>query len=76
MPQFITSPAHGGYGARIFVKPEDFTPNVANCLNPLSKWGGSDKRDDRGMGWEFGEANYRSAYLVLYALGFEEMDRG
>ncbi len=76
MPLFITQPAHAGYGARIFVKLEDMTLDVMNCLNTLSKWGGADKDDCRGKGWEFGAAEYKSAYMVLYALGFGELDRG
>lgn len=56
---FIVSPAHAGYGARIWLHKEDAwnLPTLHGVLDGLSKWGGSDKESPDGMiAWEFGEA--------------------
>lgn len=69
---YTTSPAAAGYGARIFIKVDELSLRVEVALNELSKWGSHDKRDERGLGWEFGEDNFIKAIKTLTKYGYKE----
>lgn len=64
---FETSPAHAGYGARIWVNRNDLAqfPVTHRVLDKLSKWGGTDKTDGEMVAWEFGEFAYVEALRLV-----------
>ena len=64
---YQTSPAHAGYGARIWVDRNELAqfPVTHRVLDKLSKWGGTDKTDGDFVAWEFGDENYTKALEIV-----------
>lgn len=72
---YKTSPAHGPYGARIWLMDDDtLTESVRNRMNFLSKWGGTDKSYNGRIAWEFSESRFREALSYLEGYGYVHDD--
>lgn len=68
---YHVTPAHAGYGARIWLPEDNISTNVWNFMNRKSKWGGIDKSMDRLDSWEFADNDFKEACAFLEAYGYE-----
>lgn len=71
---YQTTPSHGPYGARIWVKYEEIPSTVWDRLNFLSKWGGSDKSENGVLAWEFSDTRFQEAVSYLEGYGFKRAE--
>jgi hypothetical protein len=67
--EFEVTPGCGAYGPRIFLKLA-MPQYVQHVMDALCIWGGHDKDDERGWGWEFSETNMKYAIKFLDEEGY------